>query len=213
MHSLNILIHVTAGALALALGLFPLLSPKGQPLHRVTGWLFVAAGTVVLGCAIIGVTLYPQPGPLVMATASASYQFIGGLRALPRFRTPAGLDNLLALAALGICALLFGLMSRGNASWPPAIGYSILPFLAFVALYDLSRPLWRRTWQGFRRTEHGLKLTGAYFAMAAAGAGNLWRHGQPWSQLLPTAIGLTLMVLILLRHLTTRPAAPTDLSS
>jgi hypothetical protein len=210
MHHLNILTHVAAGTLALLIGLFPLLSRKGGPVHRFTGWLFVAAGSGVLGCAMIGITLYAQPVPLMMATASAAYQFIGGLRALPRFRAPRLFDSLLALAALAIGAVLFHVMSRGNASWPPAVGYGILGYLGVVALYDLSRPLWRRAWQGIRHLDHGLKMTGAYFAMASAGAGNLLRGGQPWSQLLPSAIGIAVMALILARAVMTRRPSVAD---
>lgn len=213
MHHLNILTHVAAGTLALLLGLFPLLSKKGSLVHRISGWLFVVAGVVVLGCAVIGITLYPQPVPLMMATASASYQFIGGLRALPRFRTPGWFDSLLALAALALCAVLFQVMSRGNASWSPAVGYGILGFLGFVAVYDLSRPLWRRAWQDIRTLDHGLKMTGAYFAMASAGAGNVLRGGQPWSQLLPSAMGILVMVLILARAVSKRRPSLADTQS
>ncbi len=210
MHHLNILTHVAAGALALGLGLFPLLSRKGSRLHRITGWLFVVAGAVVLVCAVIGITFYPQPVPLMMATASASYQFIGGLRALPRFRAPRLFDSVLALAALGVCAALIQIMSRGNAAWPPAVGYGILGFLSVVALYDLSRPLWRGAWQRIRHIDHGLKMTGAYFAMASAGAGNLLRHGQPWSQVLPSAMGIAVMALILVRAVMNRRPSLAD---
>lgn len=198
MHTLNILTHIAAGCAALALGLFPLLTAKGSRWHRFTGWLFVAAGTLVLGCAVIGITFFPQPAPLIMATLSASYQFIGGLRALKRVNH---LDTVMALATLGACVWLALNMHNANASWPPMIGYSILGFLSTITLYDLSRPLWRAMWARMRHIDHGLKMTGAYFAMASAGLGNLWPAGQPWSQLAPSLIGLVVMVLLLGIHL------------
>jgi hypothetical protein len=199
---LNTFSHISAGVLALLLGLLPLLSRKGSPLHRVSGWLFVAAGCVVLICAIIGVIAYPRPGPLVMVTLSASYQYLSGLRALPRFRTaPSWLDTVLALMALTGCALLLSRMASGDATWSPAIGYGTLGFLATVALYDLSRPLWAATWRKIRAIDHGLKMTGTYFAFASAGLGNLVRDWQPWSQILPTALGLIVMLLLLGRYI------------
>jgi uncharacterized membrane protein YjfL (UPF0719 family) len=201
-HSLNIALHIGAGVLALVFGLIPLLSRKGGHLHRLTGWLFVMAGFAVLACAVIGVTFYPQPGALVMATLSAGYQYVSGLRALPRFRQmPGWLDAGLALAALVACGVLLTRMTSGSASWPPAVGYATLGFLLLIVLYDLSRFLWRQAWQRIRALDHGLKMTGAYFAFASAGLGNLLRGGQPWSQILPSVIGLIVMLLLLTCHI------------
>jgi hypothetical protein len=203
MHSLNIQIHVTAGLLALALGLVPILSPKGRTVHRLFGWLFIAAGVCVLSAAVAGITFWPQPGPLIIATLSAGYNFIGGIRALPRFRSaPGPIDAVLAVAALGTCGWLMLTMGQGNASWPPVVGYSILGMLAAIATYDLSRHLWANAWRRHvREIDHGLKMTGAYFAMMSAGAGSLLREGQPWSQILPQAIGTLVMILFLVLHI------------
>ncbi|WP_349321041.1 hypothetical protein [Asticcacaulis sp. MM231] len=202
LHHLNTLSHIGAGGLALLLGLLPLLSHKGRRLHRLSGWMFVAAGLVVLICAIIGVVVYPRPGPLVMVTLSASYQYLSGLRALPRFHTaPSLLDTLLALAALTGCGLLLSRMASGEASWSPAIGYSTLGFLAVVALYDFSRTLWVTAWRRIRAIDHGLKITATYFAFASAGLGNLARDWQPWSQIGPSLLGLIVMLLLLSRYI------------
>lgn len=202
LHHLNTLSHIGAGGLALLLGLLPLLSRKGHRLHRLSGWMFVAAGLVVLICALIGVVVYPRPGPLVMVTLSASYQYLSGLRALPRFHTaPSWLDTVLALAALTGCGMLLSRMASGEASWSPAIGYSTLGFLVVVALYDLSRPLWVAAWRRIRAIDHGLKMTGTYFAFASAGLGNLARDWQPWSQIGPSVLGLIVMLLLLSRYI------------
>ncbi len=39
-------------------------------------------------------------------------------------------------------------------------------------------------------------MTGFYFAMASAGAGNLLRQYQPMSQVLPSLIGMVVMLLL-----------------
>ncbi|WP_157138700.1 hypothetical protein [Asticcacaulis biprosthecium] len=203
MHSLNIQIHVICGLLALSLGLFPLLAPKGRGVHRVFGWLFVVAGTGVLSAALAGILFWPQPGPLVIATLSAGYNFTGGVRAMPRFRAAPGvIDAVLAVAALAACGWLMLAMGRGTASWPPVLGYSILGILATIAVYDLSRHLWAQTWRRHvREIDHGLKMTGAYFAMMSAGAGSLLREGQPWSQILPQTVGTLVMIVFLVLHI------------
>jgi hypothetical protein len=204
MHSLNTLVHIICGVLALSLGLIPLLSPKGRGVHRFFGWLFVVAGTGVLGAAVAGILFWPQPGPLIIATLSAGYNFIGALRALPRFKTaPDPVDAVLAVAALAACAWLMLDMGRGTASWPPVLGYSILGMLATFAVYDLSRHLWARVWRAHvREIDHGMKMTGAYFAMMSAGAGSLLlRDTQPWSQIVPQAVGTLVMILFLVLHI------------
>ena len=204
LHHLNTLVHIGAGIAALVLGLFPLLSRKGGRLHRVTGLLFAICGFAVIACAVIGVVFYPQPGPLVMVTLSAGYQYVSGLRALPRFggAAPSAFDAALAVAALGGSALLLTRLHDGNAAWPPAIGYSTLGFVATVALYDLSRHLWVQTWRAhIRFIDHGLKMTGTLFAFASAGLGNSAPSWQPWSQLAPSMIGLAVMGLLLVLYI------------
>ena len=112
------------------------------------------------------------------------------------------LDAILAVAALGACGWLMLTMGQGNASRPPVVGYSILGMLAAIATYDLSRHLWANAWRRHvREIDHGLKMTGAYFAMMSAGAGSLVREGQPWSQILPQAIGTLVMILFLVLHI------------
>lgn len=203
MHSLNLQIHIISGCLALGLGLVPLLSPKGRGVHRFFGWLFVLAGLGVLGAACAGILFWPQPGPLIIVTLSAGYQFVGAIRALPRFKTAPGLfDAVLAIAALLACGWLTFNMGGGDVAWPPVVGYTALGFLGAVAIYDLSRHLWARTWRAHvREIDHGLKMTGAYFAMMSAGAGNLLRDGHPWSQILPQIIGMLVMILFLVLHI------------
>jgi hypothetical protein len=66
-----------------------------------------------------------------------------------------------------------------------------------VVIYDVSRHAWPQLWlRRIRPLDHGLKMTGFYFAMASAGAGNLLRGWQPWSQVLPSAIGVTVMTVL-----------------
>ena len=54
------------------------------------------------------------------------------------------------------------------------IGYSTAGYVGTIAVYDLTRSFWSRTWLLYARPlDHGLKMTGCYFAMLSAGAGNL----------------------------------------
>jgi hypothetical protein len=210
-HTLNKAAHILAGSVALGIGLVPLLSRKGGHAHRLTGWVFAGLGAVTLSCAAVGVVFFPHPGPLMVAALTASYQYLSGMRALSRFRPgPGPLDAALALGALALGAAMIPIISSGNAQWRPALGYSMLGFLALIILYDLSRYAWADVWQrAVRPIDHGLKMTGTYFAMASAGFGNLFPAWQPFSPAISGAGALVMIVLAVQYVRRRRLKAPT----
>jgi len=196
LHTANIATHVGAGAAALCIGLFALFSRKGGWLHRRAGWVTAGLGGVALFTASLAIIFFHPPAPLVAATLSAGYQYLSGLRSARLRRGGLGWPDVgLALVGLALVALLVHLMGSGTRSWSPAIGYSTMGFVTMMAIYDLSRPAWFRTWQAYvRPLDHGVKMIGFYFAMMSAGAGNLLAQWQPLSQVLPSMLGLLAMV-------------------
>lgn len=202
-HEANVYLHVGAGALALFVGAFALSAQKGGARHRLAGKIYAVFGAFVLGTATIGNIFFNPPAPLVAATLAAGYQYISSLRALSlRGRSPTGVDALLATAGLAACAALYFSMGPGTPSWTPTIGYSTIGYVAFIALYDLSRHFWPGYWSRHARPlDHGLKMTGAYFAMMSAGVGNVFRDYQPWSQLGPSILGLAVILFFAIRRL------------
>lgn len=206
LNYINLAIHVSMGVAGLLCGLLPLLSTKGGQIHRKNGRVFVVLAGVVLGTAILADLFLHEPIALLAATLSASYQYISSLRSLAlRTRGPSMVDTLLACAALAGCVWLVRSMSTSTASWNPMIGYSTAAYVACIALYDLSRPFWAAYWLRYvRPLDHGLKMTGCYFAMLSAGAGNLLKHLQPWSQVIPSSLGIIVMTILLVRYLSRR---------
>jgi hypothetical protein len=194
------------GAAGLVCGLWPLLSGKGGRVHRRSGRVFVVMAGVVLATAVLADMFTVVPMALISATLSASYQYVSSLRALAlRHRYPSMLDAVLAVAALAGCAWIVLDRSAGTASWSPMIAYSTSGYVACVALYDLSRPLWAGYWlRQIRPLDHGLKMTGCYFAMLSAGAGNTLRHAQPWSQLVPSSLGIMVMAIMVASYFSRR---------
>lgn len=192
----NILTHVATGATALLIGLIPLFSRKGGPLHRWSGRATAGLGAVVLSSAVLAVILFQTPAPLVAATLTAGYQYLSGLRTLSLTRRGPRLpDTLLSVLGVGLALLVAFKMGQGTASWTPAIGYTTIGYLATMTAYDLSRPLWVGVWyRRVRPLDHGVKMIGFYFAMLSAGAGNLLADWQPLSQVLPSAIGMVAMI-------------------
>ena len=195
-HQINVWTHIAAGAVALAVGLVPLFSRKGGPLHRWSGRVTAGLGVLVLGSATLATLLFNPPAPLMAATLSAGYQYLSGLRTLMLNRRGPGLpDALLALAGLGLSALILFQMGQGSTSWSPAFGYATIGFLSAITLYDLSRFFWISTWyRNVRSLDHGVKMIGFYFAMLSAGAGNLLAELQPLSQILPSVMGMVALI-------------------
>jgi uncharacterized membrane protein len=211
LHSLDTILHIAGGALATLVGIVGLASAKGGRRHRRAGRIFVPLAALTTATAVIGLLLSPSRTALAAVTLSAGYQLAGSLRALAlKDRVPGAPDGALAVLALAAAALVARTMGVDNASFTPAVGYSALAFVSLVALYDLARlrlslPAWRR----IRPLDHGLKMTGFYFGMISAGAGNLLRGAQPWSGVVPSALGVLLMAWFAFRHAPARRAPAT----
>jgi hypothetical protein len=210
VNDINLVIHISMGTVGLVCGLLPLLSAKGGRIHRRSGRVFVILAGIVLGTAILADLFLKEPTALLVATLSATYQYVGSLRALMlRTRAPSMVDAWLVCAALGGCAWIVLSKSPSTTSWSPMVGYSAAAYVACIALYDLSRNLWATYWLKHARTiDHGLKMTGCYFAMLSSGAGNSLRHLQPWSQVVPSTLGILVMATMLVMYATRRASVP-----
>lgn len=202
-NDVNIAVHIGMGVAGLVCGLVPLLSRKGGRVHRLSGRVFVALAGVVLATAVLADLFLSVPMALIAATMAASYQYVSSLRALAlRHRYPSIIDAALAIAVLAGCVWIVLAKGSATVSWPPMIAYSTSAYVACIALYDLSRPLWAAYWlRRIRPLDHGIKMTGCYFAMFSSGAGNLFRHAQPWSQIVPSSLGMLVIAIMLASYL------------
>lgn len=139
----NLLMHVSAGAFGLMIGLVPLLSVKGGATHRRWGRRFAILAAIVIGTACFAVLFGSPPGALIAVSLSAGYQLISGVRALYlRGRVPNVWDATLAMGALLLVSMVLLTMGPGTASFTPVIGYTTLGYVTAIALYDLSRHAW-----------------------------------------------------------------------
>jgi uncharacterized membrane protein len=212
LHNANLFIHLASGALATVFGVVCLAGTKGGRWHRRAGRIVVPLAVLVAATAVVGILLSLSRTALVAVTLSASYQLAGSLRALAlKERKPSSPDVFLALLALCAALLIGTFMGSDNASFTPVIGYSALAFVSMVALYDLGRHRWSlERWRQIRPLDHGLKMTGFFFAMISAGAGNLLRGAQPWSGVVPSVVGTVLMAWFAIRYYPARGSALSD---
>lgn len=203
LHLSNIALHIGAGTAAIALGLMVLVSAKGTLVHRARGRVFVALTAAVCVTGAIGTVFFRFIPLFAVLTVLVSYQLASGWHVVfTREGGPDRIDALLAICAGGwalyLIPLLFG--SGMNAATASVI-YSTLGALFVLLAYDLARWWFPRRWHAaLWRYEHIYKLVSALFGMLSAGTGNLVRVGQPWSQLLPSVLGVLAILWLFQRN-------------
>lgn len=189
-HQLNLALHIGAGALAIALGLWILWQRKGDAAHRRLGRRFVRLTAVVCVTAIIGLAVWRLLPLFAVLTALVLYQLVSGWRvAVTQARGPEWPD---LLWTLGMTAAAVPLVQLALIRAPqgPVIVLGSAGSLSAVLGYDLVRWAFPRAWHRVCwPIEHIYKLNAALFGMIAAFVGNTVRTGQPWSQLLPSVVG------------------------
>jgi uncharacterized membrane protein len=190
-HLTNLAIHVAAGSVALAIGFTILFREKGTATHRRLGRRFSYFTLIVCVSAAVGTLFFRFVPVFAVLSVLVPYQLIGGWRSIyTKSAGPSRIDALWTLLALVLFIALIPAV-RAHATEAPIVVYSSLGGLAFVLLYDAIRWIFPRKWYGdLWKYEHSYKLIASVFGMLSALIGNVIRFGQPWSQILPSAIGV-----------------------
>lgn len=192
VHALNLGLHLLAGSLALAIGVVLLARAKGTAAHRRWGRMFVFCSALVCLSALVGLLVFRLLPVFALLNVLVAYQLFGGWRAVRRRDAPLQwLD-----AAATLVAIVLALLVLPALPWPaPPPAMAALLALAGLVGYDLLRWLFADAWRAWLwRYEHAYKMIGTLSAMLSALAGNVARGWQPWSQLLPSLLGLLVVV-------------------
>jgi uncharacterized membrane protein len=196
LHTLNIIIHISTGTIALMLGLVALLTRKGLRLHRKAGKLFLLFMTIVVFTGLIGVFIFKRNTFLLIITVLSAYQAFSGYRILQtKSNQPKLLDIFVAiLSAVSVSYFLYYFKSIGMI-WSPVNIYSTVGALSLLITYDFVRYLIPKSkYQNMWLYEHIYKMIGAFTALLAAFAGTVFATYQPYSQILPSALGILLQI-------------------
>ena len=196
LHTLNIIIHITAGVVALLLGLFALLTAKGGLKHKKIGKLFLIFLTVVVFTGLIGVFVFGRNTFLLVITVLSAYQGFSGYRTLQtKANQPKLLDVAVALLSLMAVAYFLYYFKSIGMIWSPIIIYSTVGALIFLVSYDFLRYLIpARQYKNLWLYEHIYKMIGAFTALLAAFTGTVFIDYQPFSQIAPSALGILLQI-------------------
>ncbi len=196
LHTLNIIVHVCTGTIALLLGLAALLTKKGFQKHKRAGRLFLLFLTVVVLTGLTGVFIFGRNTFLLVITVLSAYQGFSGYRTLQtKSNQPKFIDILVAVISI-ICACYFLYYFKSiGMIWSPVIIYSTVGALLLLVTYDLVRYfLPKSTYKDLWLYEHIYKMIGAFSALLSAFAGTVFAKYQPLSQVLPSAFGILLQI-------------------
>lgn len=196
LHQANIITHVTAGSLALLLGMLALMSRKGGKFHSKTGRYFLILLTIVIITGLIGVFVFGRNTFLLVITMLSGYLGFSGFRILQfKNNTPRKIDiGIAILTLLSVIYFLYHFASIGMI-WSPVIIYSTVGYLFFVIIYDFVRYLIPSTkYQNLWLYEHIMKMVSALSGIASAFTGTVFPQYQPYSQFLPSTIGTVIAI-------------------
>lgn len=206
VHHLNIGIHVIAGILALITGIAAVIVSKRSSRHRQLGRFFMYLMIVVIITGLAGVVMFNRNHFLLVITLLSGYNCFSGIRAIRRFgQPPILLDYIVPLVALSSGAYYLYYVQHAGLYWAPVIIYSTLGALFIVCAYDLSRGLMTaRMRSNMVMYEHVYKMFGALSALFSAFTGTVLPQYKPYSQFLPSMVGLTATIIIFILLATRR---------
>lgn len=203
LHKLNILTHVVCGSVALLLGLVALLVNKGKRIHKRVGNSFLVFLVVVILTGLLGVFVFGRNTFLLVITALSGYHGFSGYRVLQtKSNQPRPLDVVVAFTCLCTVVYFLYYMKEIGMIWSPTIIYSTVGAILAVITYDLLRYfIPKAAYQRMWLCEHIYKMIGAFSALLAAFSGTVFKAYQPYSQILPSAIGIALQIGFILYYI------------
>jgi hypothetical protein len=201
MHSINIFIHVLAGTLALVTGIIALTAAKGGNAHVLSGRFFARLVAIVIATGLIGVLVFGRNNFLLVITLLSGYNCFSGIRVIRlKGRAPDILDQGIAVAVMVSALYYLYFIRQAGFYWAAAVVLSTVGALFLVTTWDLARAAFSA---GFRRKallyEHVYKMVSAFSGILSAFTGTVFPHYQPYSQLLPSAMGLGYIIVIFIR--------------
>jgi len=194
-HSLNLLVHIAAGTLALGIGLVAILASKRGRLHGRAGMLFIYTYGVVVATAVIGLLIFDFRSFLAVVTILSLYDVYSGYRALQlRGRRPQWVDRIASVVGAITPWLFIATMRYLHRPWAPVLTWSILGGLLLISSYDLLRnvlpvPWLRKLWI----YEHLYKMMSAYVAITSAFTGTVFVRYMPWAAVVPSVAGFAVI--------------------
>ncbi|RAJ72792.1 hypothetical protein CLV59_11516 [Chitinophaga dinghuensis] len=208
LHQLNILMHVIAGSGALIIGMIAFLTRKKAAKHRRYGTIFTWLMIIIVVTAMAGVIIFGRNTFLLVLTLLSGYNCFSGIRTMRlRGQKPRFLDYIVPIIVISSAVYYLYYINSIGLYWSPAVIYPTLGALFLLTIYDLCRG-WMpvRFLQQSFIYEHVYKMLASYMAAVSAFSGTVFPQFKPYSQILPTFLGL-LWIMIIFGSLRNKNAA------
>lgn len=201
VHHINIIIHVLAGTMALLTGLTALSVSKGGKLHIQFGRYFTRMIIIVILTGLIGIFIFRRNNFLLVITLLSAYNCFSGIRALRlNGRRPQQIDYLAPVIVSGSALYYLYYIQAAGLYWSPVIIYSTIGALFLVTTYDLLK--WAMPAPFLQKAvmyEHVYKMISAFSAITSAFSGTVLAQYKPYSQFLPSVIGMICIIVTFIR--------------
>lgn len=196
IHSINVFIHVSAGSLALLLGLLAIFSFRRDGRHKLFGRGFSYLMVIVVTTSFIG-WLFFRPDPLLlMLTLLSGYVTYSGFKAITRrVERSSTYEAALALAVLSSAIVYLGWMHLSYTTWSKSVVLSAVVAIILVTGYDIAKHFWlHRQLKDWWLYEHIYKMISGFSAILSAFTGTVFPNSKPYSQLAPSVVCTLLAV-------------------
>lgn len=201
IHHINIIIHVLAGTIALLTGLTALSVTKGGKLHIQFGRYFTRMIVIVILTGLIGIFIFRRNNFLLVITLLSAYNCFSGIRALRlNGRRPDPIDYLAPVIVTASALYYLYYIQAAGLYWSPVIIYSTIGALFLVTTYDLLK--WAMPSPFLQKAvmyEHVYKMISAFSAITSAFSGTVLSQYKPYSQFLPSVIGMICIIITFIR--------------
>lgn len=196
LHHINVVVHVTAGSLALIIGLVALIVDKGKKWHQVTGKLFLLLMALVILTGLLGVFVFGRNTFLLVITILSGYLAFSGYRILKlKSNQVSFIDILAGIIALASSSYFLYYFKSIGMIWSPIIIYSTVGYLFLIVAYDFARYLIpSRRYKNIWIYEHILKMISAFSGLLSAFSGTVFSEYQPYSQFVPSILGTLIAI-------------------
>lgn len=165
-----LVLHVGGGAVSLLAGAVALAAPKGRPVHRAAGTLFVLAMLVMAGFAIF-VALQRGQGLNAVAGAFTLYLVVTAWLAVKRPDGTLGsaeVVSVLVASSIAVTGVMVGWRGMAGEGIPPGVPYVFAGMAALAAVCDLSVILRRGVSGAARVARHLWRMCTALFIASAS---------------------------------------------
>lgn len=207
IHHLNIAVHVLAGTLALITGLVAVIAGKGGKSHVRFGKYFKYMMLVIVLTGLIGVLVFKRNHFLLVITMLSGYTCFSGIRVIRIYgKRPVAFDYVIPVLVQAAAFYYLYYINSLGLYWSPVIVYSTLGALFLATSYDLAKffiPVSKL--KKAIMYEHSYKMISALSGIASAFSGTVFPRYQPYSQFLPSIIGL-ICIIVTFIGLSSKPA-------